>query len=69
MFKCNGFSLTLAELDEAREWLLELDGSQFRMDDQAEYVEMIQGLSARGIYNSIARHYDGGWATFLAVIA
>jgi len=62
-------SLTAAQLTEAREWLLELDGSSFGLDDQDEYLEMVQDLSAKGIYKAIARHYDGGWATFLAVIA
>ena len=62
-------TLTAAQLTEAREWLLELDGSSFGVEDQDDFSDMIQNLSAKGIYNAIARHYDGGWNSFLTVIA
>ena len=62
-------TLTAAQLTEAREWILELDGSSFGVEDQDDFSDMIQNLSAKGIYNAIARHYDGGWNSFLTVIA
>lgn len=54
----------------ARAWLKDLDGeASFGYENQAEYEEMVDGLSADGLKRALNRHYAGGSATFLAVLA
>lgn len=58
MKKINMHEVTIAQLREARDWIL--DNSWADLDDDA-----IAELTGEQIVKGVQRHYEGGWSAFL----